>query len=122
MDVEQHLAHTTSAGIDMLVVGPATLSEVTHLPGAEAAELLDRIHEHYAAAQRHHPDRVACLAALPIQTPEVALEVLDRAVGELGLTGVFLLTSNDGHPLVNDGTLAVFARIAELPGTAAPGS
>lgn len=97
-----------------LVFGPATLSEVLHLPPAEAADLLDAIHEQYAAAQRARPDRVAGLAALPMQDPDTALAVLDRAVGELGLRGVSLLTVNEGRPLVSEGTLAVFARIAEL--------
>jgi aminocarboxymuconate-semialdehyde decarboxylase len=49
-----------------------------------------------------------------MQDPAVALEVLDRAVRELGLKGVSLLTVNEGRPLVSEGTLAVFARIAEL--------
>jgi aminocarboxymuconate-semialdehyde decarboxylase len=69
----------------------------------------------YAAAQRAHPDRPACLAALPVQEPSVALEVLDRAIGELDLRGVSLLTTiNHERPPVTEGTLAVSARIAEL--------
>jgi aminocarboxymuconate-semialdehyde decarboxylase len=113
-DVDQHLAAADAAGIDALVIGPATLAEVSHLPAAEAVDLLDGIHQEYAAAQRAHPDRVACLAALPMQAPSAALAMLDRAVGELGLRGVSLLTSNDGRPLVGEGTVEVFARIAEL--------
>lgn len=113
-DVDEHLAEASAAGIDALVLGPATLAEVGHLPAPEAAELLGHIHEEYAAAQRAHPDRVACLAGLPMQDPSLALTVLDRAIGELDLRGVSLLTSNDGRPLVDDGTLAVYARIAEL--------
>jgi aminocarboxymuconate-semialdehyde decarboxylase len=114
MDLEEHLARADAAGIGKLVFGPATLSEVLHLPAREAADLLDRVHEEYAAAQRAYPDRVAGLAALPMQDPAAALEVLNRAVGELGLRGVSLLTVNEGRPLASDDTLAVFARIAEL--------
>lgn len=55
LDVEEHLAQATAAGIDTLVFGPATLSEVLNLPPAEAADLLDRIHQEYAAARRAHP-------------------------------------------------------------------
>lgn len=115
VDVEEHLAQATEAGVDVLVFGPATMGEVLQLPGREAAELLDNIHVEYAAAQRAHPDRLACLAALPMQDPAVALEVLDRAIGELDLRGVsFLTTFDEQLPLVADETLAVFARIAEL--------
>lgn len=113
-DVEEHLAEADAAGTDVLVFGPATLSEVLHLPAAEAAGMLDRIHQEYAAAQRAYPGRIACLAALPMQDSATALEVLNRAVGELGLRGVSLLTSNEGRPLASDDTLPVFARIAEL--------
>jgi predicted TIM-barrel fold metal-dependent hydrolase len=87
---------------------------VLYLPAAGAAGMLDRIHQEYAAAQRAYPGRIACLAALPMQDSATALEVLNRAVGELGLRGVSLLTSNEGRPLVSDDTLPVFARIAEL--------
>ena len=115
MPVEEHLAQATEAGVDVLVFGPATMGEVLQLPGREAADLLDNVHVEYAAAQREHPERLACLAALPMQDPAVALEVLDRAIGELDLRGVsFLTTFDEQLPLISDDTLAVFARIAEL--------
>ncbi len=114
MDIDEHLAQADGAGIEMLVIGPATLAEVLHLPAAEAAELLDRIHVEYSAAQRRHADRTAFLAALPMQDPDVAIEVLDRAVGELGLRGVSLIAANEGQPLNSEGAIAVFSRIAEL--------
>jgi aminocarboxymuconate-semialdehyde decarboxylase len=113
-DIEVHLAQATAAGIDVLVLGPATLGEVLHLPANEAAELLGRLHEEYAAAQRAHEDRLACLAALPLQEPSVALDVLERAIGELDLRGVALVAANEGHPIVSDATIPVLARIAEL--------
>jgi aminocarboxymuconate-semialdehyde decarboxylase len=115
VDVEEHVAQATAAGVDVLVLGPATMGEVLHLPAREAAGLLDHVHVAYAAAQRAHPGRLACLAALPMQEPAVALEVLDHAVGQLDLRGVsFLTTVDEGLPLVSEDSLAVFARVAEL--------
>jgi predicted TIM-barrel fold metal-dependent hydrolase len=113
-DIDEHLAQADEAGIDMLVLGPATLAEVLHLPAAEAAELLEPIHQEYAAAQRAHPDRIACIAALPMQDPSVALDVLNHAVGDLGLCGVSLLAPNEGRPLVTEELLPVYARVGEL--------
>jgi aminocarboxymuconate-semialdehyde decarboxylase len=113
-DIDEHLAQATAAGIDTLVIGPATLGEVLHLPAGEAAELLDRLHEEYSTAQRAHPDRLVCLAALPMQEPSVALDVLERAIGDLKLGGVSVIAANEARPLVTDDTLPVFARIAEL--------
>lgn len=115
VDLDGHLAHAAAAGVDVLVLGPATLAEVFHLPPGEAAELLDRVHVEYAAAQRAHPDHVVALAALPMQDPSLALKVLDHAVGELDLRGVSLVTTIDEkRPLVTEDSLRVFARIAEL--------
>jgi aminocarboxymuconate-semialdehyde decarboxylase len=114
-DLDEHLAHAAAAGVDVLVLGPATMAEVFHLPAGEAAELLDRVHVEYAAAQRAHPDRVVGLASLPMQDPSLALKVLDHAMSELDLRGVSLLTTIDEkRPLVTEDSLRVFARIAEL--------
>lgn len=114
-DLDGHLAHAAAAGVDVLVLGPATLAEVFHLPAAEAAELLSHVHVEYAAAQRAHPDHVVALAALPMQDPALALTELDHAVGDLGLRGVSLVTTIDEkRPLVTEDSLRVFARIAEL--------
>jgi predicted TIM-barrel fold metal-dependent hydrolase len=115
VDLDEHLAHAAAAGVDVLVLGPATMAEVFHLPAGEAAELLDHVHVEYAAAQRAHPDHVVGLAALPMQDPSLALKVLDHAVGELDLRGVSLVTTIDEkRPLVTEDSLRVFARIAEL--------
>jgi aminocarboxymuconate-semialdehyde decarboxylase len=114
-DLNGHLAHAAAAGVDVLVLGPATMAEVFHLPGGEAAELLDHVHIEYAAAQRAHPDHVVALAALPVQDPSLALKVLDHAVGELDLRGVSLLTTIDAErPLITKDSLPVFDRIAEM--------
>ena len=113
--LEEHLAHAAAADVDVLVLGPATMAEVFHLPADEAAELLKHVHVEYGAAQRAHPDHVVGLAALPMQDPSLALEVLDHAIGELDLRGVSLVTTVDAkRPLISDDSLRVFARIAEL--------
>ncbi len=90
-ELENHLAHATDAGIDVLVLGPATMGEVMHLSTPEAVELLGNIHAEYAQAQRKYPGQVVALAAIPMQNPAVALKVLDNAIGELDLRGVSLL-------------------------------
>lgn len=114
-DLDSHLEHAAARGVDVLVLGPCTLGEVLHLPAAEAAELLDHVHVEYAAAQRAHPDHVVALAALPMQDPRLALEVLEHAVGELDLRGVSLMTTIDEkRPLITEYSIPVLARIAEL--------
>jgi aminocarboxymuconate-semialdehyde decarboxylase len=103
VDLDEHLKHTAEAGVDVLVLGPATMGEVMHLPVLEAVDLLEHVHLEYADAQRAHPDHVVALAALPMQEPSVALKVLDHAIGDLGLRGVSLLTTVDEkRPLVTE--------------------
>jgi hypothetical protein len=60
-DLDAHLAHAAAAGVDVLVLGPATIAEVFHLPAHEAAELLDHVYVEYAPAQHAHPDHVVGL-------------------------------------------------------------
>jgi predicted TIM-barrel fold metal-dependent hydrolase len=115
VDLDGHLEHAAARGVDVLVVGPACLAEVLHLPAAEAGELLRRVHIAYAEAQREHPEHIVGLAALPMQDPSLALDMLEHAIGELDLRGVSLMTTVDEkRPLVTEESLPVFARIAEL--------
>jgi aminocarboxymuconate-semialdehyde decarboxylase len=113
-ELNEHLADASTCGIDAVVIGPGVLGDVLHLPGDEAAELLGRLHQEYGRAQREHPDRVACLAALPLQDPARALAVLDEAVRDHGLRGVSVLPYIEGRTIASEATLPVFRRIAEL--------
>lgn len=110
--LEVQLTAATNHGIGMLVSSPASLGEVLHLAGDEAADLLDRLNAEVAAAQRDHADR--CLAMLPMQDPDAALAALERAIRELGLRGVCVLATIKGRPVGSDETLPIFKRIEQL--------
>jgi aminocarboxymuconate-semialdehyde decarboxylase len=58
---------------------------------AEAAHALDLarvLNDHIAGVVREHPSRFVGLATLPMQAPDLAARELERAVRELGLSGV----------------------------------
>jgi len=112
-DLDYQLELATSLGIDVLVVSSPPLAEVMHLPGSEAAELLQALNAALAAAQDAHPERVVALASLPLQDPDEALRVLDDAVAR-GIRGVMVMSSIEGRPIATDETLPVFRRIDEL--------
>jgi hypothetical protein len=62
---------------------------------------------------------------LPLQDPSTAIEVLDRAVGELDLRSVSLIAHNESRPLASDTNLPVFradcgARRSAVPAPAFP--
>jgi aminocarboxymuconate-semialdehyde decarboxylase len=101
-------------GCAAAVVSPNFTGEVARMESAQAVETLELLHEEYAAAQRAHPGRFAGLAMLPLQDPDAALGVLDRAIGVHGLKGVCLLSNVAGAPIVSDALRPVYARIAEL--------
>lgn len=112
-DLDEQLGLAGSLGIDVLVISPPTFGEIQHLPGAEAADMLRRVNDSIAAAQREHPDRVVGLATLPMQDPDEAVAVLDHAA-ELGLRGVMILSSIEGRSIATDETRPVFRRLDEL--------
>ena len=112
-DLEAQFADADAHGIDVLVSSPNHLGEVLHLEPSEAAEHLDLVNELVAAAQREHPARFVGLAMLPMQDPELALGVLDRAAGN-NLRGVTVVASIDGRSIARDELLPVYRRIEEL--------
>ena len=63
---------------------------------------------------RNHPGRFIGLAHLPMQSPTRALKELDRAIIELGLQAVTLMTNVNGRNLDEPEFWPVYAKIEEL--------
>ena len=85
-------------GIDMqllLLSAPGVQSLAEPLATELAAMANDRI----SAATRKHPDRLAGLAALAPQNPEMAARELQRAVRTLGLKGAVINSHTNGEYL-----------------------
>lgn len=114
VDLDVHLADMDANDIDVAVISPNLLGEVTRFEPAEAEQICERLNEEVAEAQREHPDRIVGLAMLPMQDPERALRVLDRAIGEHRLKGVCVLSNIAGKPIVRPELLSVYRRIEEL--------
>jgi aminocarboxymuconate-semialdehyde decarboxylase len=87
MDVDLRLAGMQAAGIDFQVLSPNPLTYFHHVPAAPAQAYCRRHNDALADLVRAHPERLAGLAALPMQEPRAAAEELERAVRELGLLG-----------------------------------
>lgn len=113
LDLDERLRMAGDNGIDAVVCSPTFVAEALHLEPGEAAELLQLANSAMARAQRAHPEQLAGLAFLPLQSPDHALSVLQAAVDD-GLRGVSILASIDGRPVATEETLPVFQRIAEL--------
>jgi predicted TIM-barrel fold metal-dependent hydrolase len=113
-DIELHVADLAAAGVDVSVISPNMIGDVTRMELGEAREALDLINDEIARVQEAYADRVVGLAMLPMQDTTAALETLEHAIGKRGLSGVCMITNIDGRPLASEETLPVFQRIAEL--------
>lgn len=113
-DLDYQLADMDEHGVDVSVLTPTVMGDVTRLELSEARETLDLLNEEYSRAQREHPGRLRALAMLPLQDTSAALETLDHAIADLGLAGVCINTNVAGHSLGSDELLPVYRRIEEL--------
>jgi aminocarboxymuconate-semialdehyde decarboxylase len=82
--------------------GPDVAPELARLANDGMAELVDR-----------HPDRFpGFVASLPMNEPDATLAELERAIGQLGATGVQIFSNVNGRPLDEPEFQPIFARMA----------
>jgi aminocarboxymuconate-semialdehyde decarboxylase len=113
MDVSLRLAEMDRRGIDFQVLSPNPLTYFHFIPPADAVRFCARHNETLAALVDAYPERLAGLAALPIQDPSAAVAELRRAVRTLGLIGAQIGT--DLPLALDDATLdPVYAEFVAL--------
>jgi len=116
-DLDKQLEHMDGLGHQVDVVcsiGPLSVY-FSELPGDEGRDLAVQWNEEMAGAQRKYPGRLWASAAVPLLDTRIAIEVLDDAVGRLGLMGVNLPGSIGSDPRIDAERLEPFyARVAEL--------
>ncbi len=98
MDVERRLELLDRHGIDEQVLVPATPAVETVADRVGAAELARTANDATAAIVDDHPDRFHGVATVAMNNPEAMCGELDRAIGELDLSGVLLYSSVDDRP------------------------
>lgn len=116
-DLDRQLEHMDGLGHDIGVVcsiGPLSIF-FSDLEGEEARDYATEWNEHMADAQRKYPGRVWASAAIPFADTQMALEVLEDAVGRLGLMGINLPGSIGDDARIDAERMEPFyARVAEL--------
>ena len=113
-DLEVNIADMDAAGVDVSVISPTVPGDVSMLELGRAREALEILHSEFARAQGEHPDRLRCLAMLPLQSASASIEVLNRAIEDLGLAGVCINTNVAGNSIALPELLPVYERIEEL--------
>lgn len=112
-DIDHRLKAMDRKGIDLRALSLST-PNVYPWPAAAQARIARRVNDALARLCRAHPQRFVGLASLPLGDVPSALAELDRAVGELGLSGV-IIGSNIGGPPLNDACFEpLWARINAL--------
>lgn len=110
-------AHMDSLGHDVSVVssiGPFSVF-FSSLPAEEGRDLAIMWNEEMAAAQAKYPGRFWGSAAIPMQDTKIAMDVLEDAIGRLGLMGVNIPGSIGADPRIDAERLEPFyARLSQL--------
>ena len=99
-DVGRRLEDMDRVGIDVEVVSLSTPN--VFFTGAEHQPEIARIvNDSYAELIAQHPTRFKGFASIPMDSPDAALAELHRAIDDLKLNGVILLSNIGGKPLTS---------------------
>jgi aminocarboxymuconate-semialdehyde decarboxylase len=99
-DVAKRLEDMDRVGIDVEVVSLSTpnvfFTDAQHQP-----EIARIVNDAYAELVAQHPTRFKAFASIPMDDPDAALRELHRAIDELKMNGVILLSNIAGKPLTS---------------------
>jgi aminocarboxymuconate-semialdehyde decarboxylase len=107
-DLAARLDAMDAAGVDVAVLSLST-PNVFFLGPDDQPALARRMNDAYAQAVADHPRRLRAFASIPMDNPDAALAELHRAIGELRLNGVVLLSNIAGRPLTDPAYRPFFA-------------
>ncbi|WP_231189411.1 amidohydrolase family protein [Haladaptatus sp. DYF46] len=96
-DVETRLTLMDKHGIDRQILVPASPAVETVADSFSAAELARSANDGVAEVVNDHPDRFDGIAMIPMNNPSEMVTELERAILDLGLSGVLLYTSVDNR-------------------------
>jgi aminocarboxymuconate-semialdehyde decarboxylase len=99
-DLRARLEAMDAAGIDVAVLSLST-PNVFFLPPHAQPDLARRMNDAYAQAVADHPGRLGAFASIPMDEPDTAVDELHRAIDELRMNGVILLSNIGGRPLTD---------------------
>src|SRR5215510_4150140 len=112
-NVAQRIEAMDRAGIDVEVISLST-PNVFFTDGQHQPEVARMINDSYAELIAQHPKRFKGFASIPMDAPDAALAELHRAIDELKLNGVILLSNIGGQPLTAPQYRTFFAEANRL--------
>ncbi|RCW68630.1 amidohydrolase family protein [Pseudorhodoferax soli] len=98
-DLDRRIDLMDRLGIDLQLLSPNPLTYFYGAPVADAQRFCAAQNDLTAAAIARYPGRFGGFAQLPMQSPEAAVDELERAVTRLGLVGSYIGSSFAGVAL-----------------------
>ncbi len=80
----------------------------------DAHDLAKLLNDHIAEVVRQYPKRFVGLATIPMQSPKLAIQEMERCVNELGLSGVQIGTHVNGCNLDDDKIFPILQAAEQL--------
>lgn len=99
-DVAKRLEDMDRVGIDVEVVSLST-PNVFFAGAQQQPEIARMVNDAYAELVATHPKRFKAFASIPMDAPDEALRELHRAIDDLKMNGVILLSNIGGKPLTS---------------------
>ena len=99
-DVAKRLVDMDRVGIDVEVVSLST-PNVFFADAAHQPDIARIVNDAYAELAAKHPTRFKAFASIPMDAPDEAVKELNRAIDELKMNGVILLSNIGGKPLTS---------------------
>jgi aminocarboxymuconate-semialdehyde decarboxylase len=109
-DVDGRLEEMAKWGVGMQVLSVPFHGALVQEKSA-AADLTNMANDMIVQPARAHPDQFRVLLTLPLQFPELAVEVLDRFADEPKVVGAALMGTAGGRPLNDAAFLPVYAEL-----------
>jgi len=99
-DPARRIEDMDRVGIDVEVLSLST-PNVYFAPPERQAEVARLVNDAYADLAARHPKRFKGFASIPMDDPDAALRELERALDELRMNGVIVLSNINGRPLTD---------------------
>ena len=111
---EGRIQEMDMTGINMQVLSLFQPPHIQRFESSAARTWARKTNDELSAAVNKYPDRFVGLAAIPAQNPDEAVEELERAVKELGLKGICLMSNVREEYYDNQKYWVIFERAEEL--------